>query len=198
MAGSLFYGDNPTFNVAGYNRLCASGGLTAIDGSINLAANSHLVVTGSLEFTYADSLSGPANSVLVNNGTIQTADGVVSAPVKGHGTLGFFSYHDGRGEAEITSSIAHGQTVALNPAYLGINLTLTDPSTFHGILDITQQSGASQDTASVVLDGIQSTSFDVMGDRIILKDLIHPLIFSETQKNRHCLTEIPKRIERSR
>ena len=28
--------------------------------------------------------------------------------------------------------------------------------------------------------------------------LIHPLIFSETQKNRHCLTEIPKRIERSR
>ena len=45
---------------------------------------------------------------------------------------------------------------------------------------------------------IARIQFKASSVRIAGIALIHPLIFSETQKNRHCLTEIPKRIERSR
>ena len=48
VAGSLFFGDNPTFNVTGFDRLDASGGLSAITGSIDLAKHSHLVSPAAL------------------------------------------------------------------------------------------------------------------------------------------------------
>ena len=149
VAGSLFFGDNPTFNVTGFDRLDASGGLSAITGSIDLAKHSHLVVTGSLEFVYTDSLSGAAGSSIVNNGTIETEDGLVSVAVRGTGTLGFSGYHDGAGVSEITSAISHGQTIALDPAVFGMTLTLTHPDTFHGILDIIQPPFPSSGDVSV-------------------------------------------------
>lgn len=173
VAGSLFFGDNPTFNVTGFDRLDASGGLSAITGSIDLAKHSHLVVTGSLEFVYTDSLSGAAGSSIVNNGTIETEDGLVSVAVRGTGTLGFSGYHDGAGVSEITSAISHGQTIALDPAVFGMTLTLTHPDTFHGILDIIQPPFPSSGDVSVVLDGVKATSFDVKGNRLILKDGHH-------------------------
>ena len=170
VAGSLFFGDDPTFNVAGVDLLNASGGLSAIDGTFDLASHAYLVVTGSLEFAYSDSLSGAAGSAIVNNGTIQTENGMVSVAVSGRGTLGFSGYHDGAGTSEITAAISQGQTIALNPAAFGMTLTLTNPDTFHGILDIVQPPVPSSSDVSVVLDGIKATSFDVKGNRLILSD----------------------------
>jgi hypothetical protein len=170
VAGSLFFGDNPTINASGFDRLDASGGLSAITGTINLADHSHLVVTGRLEFAYTDFLHGPDDSTLINNGIIQTEDGTVSVPVRGTGTLGFSGYHDGHGFSQINAAISHGQTIALNPAVFGMTLDLTDPSTFHGTLDIVQPSFVSDGFVSVVLDGIKATSFALKGDRLTLKD----------------------------
>jgi hypothetical protein len=169
--GSLFFGDNPTINAAGSDRVDASGGLGAVQGTINLADHAHLIVTGTMQFAYTDTLAGPANAILTNNGTIKTENGNVSVAVNGNGTLGFSGYHDGHGFSLISAPIAGGQTVDLDAAVFGMTMTLTDPGDFHGLLKITQSpSVGSAGDVSVVLEGVRATSFPVHGDQLMLKN----------------------------
>src|SRR5689334_726243 len=128
------YGTSVQFDVTGSDRIDASG--AAMFGTINLAAHSHLVVTGNLNFIYTENLVGDPHSSITNNGAIMTENGNVSVPIDGHGTLGFSGYHDGMGSSTISAPIGGGQTVQLDPHFFGMQLTLTDPSDFHGQLDI--------------------------------------------------------------
>lgn len=153
------------FDVTGADRLDASG--TAMFGIVNLAAHSHLLNTGSLNFIYAEQLDGDPTASITNNGSIMTANGNVSVPIDGNGTLGFGGYHDSVGTSVISASVSRGQTVQLDPHSFGMNLELADARDFHGMLKIMPNSLPGGDI-SVTVDGVKATSFSVQGAQLTL------------------------------
>jgi len=60
--GGSHYGAQ--INVVGEDRLDAAGGLSGIFGTIDLAAHSHLVFTGQLNFVYGTALVGDSHSTI--------------------------------------------------------------------------------------------------------------------------------------
>jgi hypothetical protein len=168
--GSLFYGDDPTFNVTGNDSLDATGGLSGIFGTINLADHADLVLTGKMSFGgYGMGINGSAGSLLTNNGTIKTANGNISTAVNGQGTIGLSQYHDGHGSSAISAPIGYGQTVDLNGFYFGMTLALSDPADFHGLLKIEPATG----DVSVVLEGVHATRLINKGNQLVLKNRGH-------------------------
>ena len=158
-------GTRAQFDVTGNDVINDSG--YAISGTIDLAANSHLVVTGNLNFVYTDQLIGDPTGSITNNGSIMTMNGIVSVPVDGNGTLGFGGYHDGMGISSISAPIGSNQTVQLDPHSFGMRLTLADPADFHGLLNVMPNPLPGGDV-SVVLSGVKADGFVVNGEQLTL------------------------------
>lgn len=150
------------FNVAGNDTL---GSGSAIFGTVNLAAHSHLVTTGNIHFLYGETFSGQGS--ITNNGSIMTEDTNISVPVSGHGTLGIGGYHDGYGVSAIRASISSGQTVDVSPNVWGMRLTLYDPRDFHALLRIEPGPSYYSDV-TVVLKGVQADKMVSQGDHLLL------------------------------
>ena len=149
-----------------------TGDVIAMLGKVSLAANSHLVNTGKMNFIYQEYLSGGAHSSLTNNGSIMTEDGNISVAINGHGTLGFSGYHDGPGHSTISAPISGGQTVELAASWWGMTLELADARDFHGLLKLDPNPAYNWNRAgvSVVLDGVKATDFSVVGNNLTLRD----------------------------
>jgi hypothetical protein len=158
--GSLNFGDPLTVNATGRDSLRADDIFT-ISGTVDVAAHSDLVVTGSMSFAYFATLEGAGK--ITNNGTITMADATISAPITGHGVLALHQYHNGVGTQTISGSVSSGQDVQLGGGFYGTVLTLADPSSFHGSLDIVR--GPS---VAVVLNGVDATGFDLRGHSLTL------------------------------
>jgi hypothetical protein len=92
VGGQAFFGDPLTIGVGGNGNHLNSDNLSAIDGTIDVAAFSNLVVTGKMTFAYTDHLAGETvgpgtRGTITNDGTISLARGDISAHINGFGTL---------------------------------------------------------------------------------------------------------------
>ena len=160
------YGTSVEFDVTGNDDL---GSGAAMFGTVNLAANSHLVVTGNISFFYAEQLTGDPSGSITNNGSIMTENGTISVPIDGNGTLGLSGYHDGHGFSTISAPISSSQTVELSGRSFGMTLTLADPADFHGLLKIDPVS-TQPSLVTIVFQGVHATSFTASGDTISIND----------------------------
>ena len=171
--GTLNFGDPITINAAGTDSIDASAGFTAVEGSINLAANAHLVTTGTIAFAsgasaYEGDVTGGSGSLLTNNGLLNLGSGHLSAAVNGRGTLEFVGYHQGRGNAVISSSIGYGQTVDLVTGNSGLTMTLADVADFHGLIKM--EPSAIGTSITLVLNGLQADGFTVGANSVTLTE----------------------------
>jgi hypothetical protein len=170
--GFLQAGNTLTVNVSGTDHLDATNGFATGSnqrgGTFNLAANSHLYVTGSMSFGYGGLVTGGHGAVLTNNGTLMLGastigtgvTGAVATTVNGTGTLVFRGYHSGGGTAEISSKIASTQHVELNPGDNGLTMILSDPKV-HALLSVDPV--VNRGVVSVVLQGVTADDF-TLGD----------------------------------
>jgi hypothetical protein len=168
-AGNAFVGDPRT--AANYLH---GDNLTVIDGTIDVGANSNLVVTGKMTFAYTDHITGGTvgpgtRGTITNDGTISVARGDISAHINGFGTLELHQYHDGTGVQTISAAIDEGQVVKLMPNHQGTRTELVHPNSFTASLDV--EPGPAFNTANPALlevDGIRASRMDIRDDMLTL------------------------------
>jgi hypothetical protein len=180
--GFLQAGNPLIVNVSGTDHLHAPDGFSMGSnqrgGTFNLAANSHLYITGSMSFGYGGLVTGGAGAVLTNNGTLMLgsstigtgATGAVATTVNGNGTLLFRGYHNSHGTAGISAKIASTQTVELDQATHGLTMVLDDPGDFRGLLklDLPRDPGSYNALADVVVSGVHAGGVSVRGNQVML------------------------------
>jgi len=164
-----------TINAFGTDHLNADY-ISAVEGSVNIAAHSNLVVTGNMTFGYAGHLIGPGT--ITNNGDISIADGDISANVKGHGTLELHNYHDGTGSQVISGAIGAGQTVWLVDHQHETHTELVNPNTFKAALEVANIATRDGRPATLMVDGIHASSMDIRGDVLQLQGVRGPPLWS--------------------
>ena len=181
VGGALNFGDPLTINVATIGNYLHADNLSAINGTVDVAANSNLVVTGKMTFAYNGQLNGEPPAVnaatgqlmprgtITNNGDISIADGSISANINGHGTLELHNYHDGIGGQVISGSIGANQNVLLVDHDHATITELVHPGTFKASLGMDLRDPAEVGNVTLKVDGIHASRMDIRGDMLSLE-----------------------------
>jgi hypothetical protein len=161
--GHQTFGLQVNGNMAGV-QLSEGNGLA---GTVDLAVNTSLVVTGSLNFILNLNASG-VGSHLTNDGTIGLTRGKLDTDLDGTGTYNLNRYHDGFGNVEVTGAVAPGLTFNLqgDTGNYNAGLTIDHPQTFQGNITVgdnpTSTGGPSADLLTLV--GLTADSYDLKDD----------------------------------
>ena len=158
------------FTITAYGKVhITADNLAAITGTVDVGANSNLVVTGKMTFAYDGHLGAiGTGGTITNNGLISIARGDISARVNGHGTLELHNYHDGTGWQTISGAIGAGQDVVLVAHNHETRTELVDPKTFKASLEIADQSPGEAFSNFLDVDGIHASRLDIRGDMLRL------------------------------
>ena len=169
-----FSGPQLTINANGLDQINADN-LSAVEGTVNIGANSDLVVTGKMTFGYAGHLEGATNGpgtrgLLTNHGDISISNGDISARVNGHGTIELHNYHDGTGKQVISGAIGANQNVVLVAHDHPTVTELVHPETFKASLQIADERSVigSPSVSYLELDGVHASRMDIQGDMLRL------------------------------
>jgi Bacterial Ig-like domain len=167
--------DNSSVNFGGYT--LAGGNATVaittivphVDVSLHHSTSGpSLTVTGNLSAVYGLNVTGGANDVLTNNGTITLSNSEIDAGLNGTGTYNLTRYHDGPGYLTIdgNDSVGAGLTFDLSGDVGGgfvPHMTINSPSLFDAALKVSSGTG---DT--ITLKGMSATSYTYNGSLLAL------------------------------
>jgi hypothetical protein len=163
-------GGGLTINVAGNDQISFLSPRPEIfTPTFDLAANSSVTLTGD-NFFFIYSFHGGAGSELINDGTLRynQTGSIIDTNIAGTGTIDVSRAHDGSASLEVNGSVGSGQTFAMQTSSFSANLIVDQPEAFGGRVVVEPDPYFS--LASILLKGLNATSFDLTNDLLRLYD----------------------------